>query len=333
MMGSPKGFNEALEAGHNASKSKDFRKAAECYVRAFEWTADPSRVAEWRMVGGGENERIGCQWFAIDYFKRVLFASDGYSPTSEDQNALENIATNKHVELATRVRCMMLVGRIHGRYHQDSDQAAEWFRDAIDTSNKASRSERTKVISWRSNIGDAVTVGQQEECLSELRKEISDILTKVENKGACQSTADFLDNSWVNTSSGIAVPSHMQQELKDRISVGGDKCDVCSLTRATLGRTLNCCSRCKLAYYCSKECQVSAWKNGHKQACRKPGQIKVGDIMKIARVHPAADGQLVRIVGTDPNRPGRWMVQLLIVSQCPPSSYATENLVHIRPAK
>ena len=329
MMGFPKGFNEALDAGHNASKSKDFRKAAECYVRAFEWTtAEPSRVAEW----GGEHERLSCQWFAVDYLKLILLDSNGYSPSSEDRNALENIAKNKQVELATRVRCCMLVGKILGMYNQDGGEAAEWFRDAIDLSNKASRQERTKVISWRSKIGDESTFGKQQECLAELKNEILDILTKVENKGSGQSI-DFLGNNWVNTSSGIAVPSHMQQELQDRTSVGGDKCDVCRLTRATLGRTLNICSRCKLAYYCSKECQLSAWKNGHKQACRKPGQIKVGDIMKIANIHPAADGQLVRIVGTDPNRPGHWMVQLLIVSQCPPSSYATENLAHIRPAK
>ena len=28
------------------------------------------------------------------------------------------------------------------------------------------------------------------------------------------------------------------------------------------------CSRCKKAIYCSKECQVAHWKNGHKQVCK-----------------------------------------------------------------
>lgn len=38
--------------------------------------------------------------------------------------------------------------------------------------------------------------------------------------------------------------------------------------------TLDCigefktCSRCKKAIYCSKECQVAHWKNGHKQVCK-----------------------------------------------------------------
>jgi len=30
------------------------------------------------------------------------------------------------------------------------------------------------------------------------------------------------------------------------------------------------CSRCQVAYYCSRECQVSDWKNSHKHVCEKP---------------------------------------------------------------
>lgn len=28
------------------------------------------------------------------------------------------------------------------------------------------------------------------------------------------------------------------------------------------------CSRCKQACYCSKECQLQHWKNGHKKECK-----------------------------------------------------------------
>lgn len=30
---------------------------------------------------------------------------------------------------------------------------------------------------------------------------------------------------------------------------------------------LKCCTRCKLAQYCSKNCQISDWKSGHKDQC------------------------------------------------------------------
>jgi len=29
------------------------------------------------------------------------------------------------------------------------------------------------------------------------------------------------------------------------------------------------CSRCHVAYYCSRECQVSDWKNSHKHVCKR----------------------------------------------------------------
>ena len=34
-----------------------------------------------------------------------------------------------------------------------------------------------------------------------------------------------------------------------------------------------CCAKCKKAYYCSSECQVMAWKGGHKQECQKKHKV------------------------------------------------------------
>ena len=33
--------------------------------------------------------------------------------------------------------------------------------------------------------------------------------------------------------------------------------------------SMSCCSRCKCAYYCSRECQAVAWNNGHKATCKQ----------------------------------------------------------------
>ena len=47
-------------------------------------------------------------------------------------------------------------------------------------------------------------------------------------------------------------------------------CNSCGREEAALeGRKkkLNACARCRLALYCSKECQVADWKRGHKQTC------------------------------------------------------------------
>ena len=46
---------------------------------------------------------------------------------------------------------------------------------------------------------------------------------------------------------------------------------LCSRPGCAIGETearLKSCARCKVAAYCSKACQVAAWKGGHKQECK-----------------------------------------------------------------
>ena len=45
------------------------------------------------------------------------------------------------------------------------------------------------------------------------------------------------------------------------------KCAMCASPPAE-GMKLRACSQCKLAWYCSKECQGADWKRGHKKACK-----------------------------------------------------------------
>jgi len=50
--------------------------------------------------------------------------------------------------------------------------------------------------------------------------------------------------------------------------IGPMICAFCG-THGTEGTKLLCCSRCKLAHYCSRECQKQHWK-GHKKVCAPP---------------------------------------------------------------
>ena len=70
------------------------------------------------------------------------------------------------------------------------------------------------------------------------------------------------------------------EDFKKRTEVAGAACDRCGVARGyTKTGRLKACSRCSLAYYRCKECQKAAWKAGHREACRKPGEIKVDDWM------------------------------------------------------
>jgi len=66
----------------------------------------------------------------------------------------------------------------------------------------------------------------------------------------------------------------------DALAPGGLSCDCCERRAEPDGGgerlDLKVCSRCKLIYYCSKECQKSHWQV-HKSFCCSPGTFLVGD--------------------------------------------------------
>ena len=41
------------------------------------------------------------------------------------------------------------------------------------------------------------------------------------------------------------------------------------------------CSKCKSQWYCSKECQVEAWKAGHKKDCKRAAILKFEDYLNV----------------------------------------------------
>mmetsp|Transcript_1200 Transcript_1200/g.1831 ORF Transcript_1200/g.1831 Transcript_1200/m.1831 type:complete len:507 (+) Transcript_1200:81-1601(+) len=51
-------------------------------------------------------------------------------------------------------------------------------------------------------------------------------------------------------------------------------CWECNRSTLELGLpNLMCCTRCSMAAYCGRDCQVAAWKSGHKKACLRLGEI------------------------------------------------------------
>ena len=117
--------------------------------------------------------------------------------------------------------------------------------------------------------------------------------------------------------------------IADRMKVGGDKCDCCGKQNVKLFT----CARCKMAYYCSQECQKTRWKDGHNKACRKPGQIMVGDYVKLRGLssRPELNGNIVFVEGKVKDKENRWKVsdkgKGLVLS------ISVENLARIRPEK
>jgi hypothetical protein len=131
------------------------------------------------------------------------------------------------------------------------------------------------------------------------------------------------------------LPTDLTKEQAGHLlSVGGDQCDGCHQTRIELGMDhLKSCARCRRTFYCCGECQKKQWKAGHKQYCRKPGQVKPGDYVRLNGIEsrPEVNGEVVQVVRADPKQEGRWETR--IPGGDSSISIASEKMELLRPLK
>ena len=66
--------------------------------------------------------------------------------------------------------------------------------------------------------------------------------------------------------------------LKEWESSGQSQCANC-YKGAQGGGKFKQCSKCKAQWYCSKECQIEAWKAGHKKDCKRARLLKFEDYL------------------------------------------------------
>lgn len=217
------------------------------------------------------------------------------------------------------VRALAACAAVDLHCNHDNQLAAEFCRQTIAICEGATEEEKRRVV-----YDDALEMTQVGGMLSQFKK------------NATRSLADL-----TRTLPAPSTPTVLQTYFGRALS-GGESCDACGKTRTELGVThMNCCARCGMQYYCSTDCQRTKWKAGHKKACRMPGQIEVGDAMKLVGLDatPDLNWKLGHVVGpadndrnsSNNNRPVQWMVKL-IDSRQPPFVVDGNNLAHIRPA-
>ena len=81
------------------------------------------------------------------------------------------------------------------------------------------------------------------------------------------------------------------------LAIGGSCCDCCK-KKVSDTVILSSCAKCKMAFYCSKECQRKQWNLGHRKFCRKPGQFQEGDYVRLDGLEskPELNGMIVVVV-------------------------------------
>lgn len=96
-------------------------------------------------------------------------------------------------------------------------------------------------------------------------------------------------------------------EMRNAMLVRSAACSHCA--RGAEDGTLQRCGKCRLAFYCSPECQRANW-DAHKAQCRAPGDYVEGDVVVLRnlKARPDLNNHFFRVLGQDAERPGRWRV-------------------------
>lgn len=232
----------------------------------------------------------------------------------------------------------------------DRVEAAENYRSTIRIGRKAKEKERKKTVVSVSgtsisvdltnafkNVGGLIdqVVKQAEEHLANLEKTFTSAPSttpslKIRSDGSAKLPSARMNGIPMGP---LAAPLS-DDECDWLVSVGGGECDHCKKTLKKLGmKHLLLCSKCKLAFYCSADCQGRQWRAGHKDACRKPGQVKEGDYVRIDGLvsRPELNGIVVQVQGALSTQPGCFEVR--IHGGDASISVAHEKLQQLRPRK
>lgn len=249
----------------------------------------------------------------------------------------QNFVYNEEEPYLYRAYAANTLAIIRNLHERDDHSSVEYFRYALDYIEESLPEDKERVIAnGGPSVGD-VTVGS---ALAELETLVRYNLAKEEGKTPSPSLQKKVDG--IPTSQNVYVfhkkrddfddeTRKKQEELLKRTRAGGFSCDGCKKSKEDLGiEELRRCGRCKLHFYCSPICANRAWKAGHKKACRKKGEVKVGDDMKLEGLETRTDlnGHFVKVIGPGAVE-GKWIVKPL--GSDAQVSVSTSKLVRLRP--
>lgn len=224
------------------------------------------------------------------------------SATKNDVKLLKKIINNDEESAYLRAGAASAIGIVRMYQERNDHDAAEYFLLCLKIIKEAAPEEQ--------------------ESLAVLKFEAESNMNGLEGKMPSASQLKTITSLMQKAgSSGFNLdidkkyhPKTGEEELMRRTFVGGSRCDGCHKTVKELNmEELLKCGRCMMAYYCSSSCQHKAWKGGHKGACRKKGEIKVGDDMMLRGLSSSSgkelNGRFVKVVSTGATN-GKWIVKL-----------------------
>lgn len=325
--------------------NKEYERVADVAVQAFH--RGQHRLSADKYL---EATRIAPSHWSLNRYQiftgyTSILTEKYFAPSDSDFDALRQIKRDKSEPNLFRCEAAFTLGLLLWNVG-DRIGTAEAYRSAIRLGQKAKDGERKKTVFSMNGI----------DPMAEPIKKVGDILDSTVNK--VQENLDRLESPlgsrptgpiFNRRSDGSVMPPSVRstgipmgplaaklshEDAVRLLSVGGDECDHCKKTLKELGvHHLDKCARCERAFYCSVQCQHTQWKAGHKEACRKPGQIEKGDYVRLEGIQkrPELNGIVVQIIKPIPDQPGRYEVS--IHGGTKSISVAKEKFQRLRPLK
>ena len=152
------------------------------------------------------------------------------------------------------------------------DEAATDYRGAMQLAATATSADRSGLVWRHQNVAgpEQVSVSDEVDRIAEQARDNLSVLT------------GQYDGDMAALAAAAAAEGALRGTLNPVRNVGGgafvlSDADAGSNEAALKDAMAQMCGRCRMAFYCSKDCAKAAWRGGHKQACRAPGQFNVGD--------------------------------------------------------
>ncbi len=292
-----KAFNSAMKH----ARAGRWRRAADAYLKCYLLPA----CAAWEGSA-----------LALDGFTSIV--QDGRLSAAQTVpyiKALKRIARDEARPLYDRVKAYFARGL--AKWDAGSRETAQDdYRRAMQLAATATSADRSGVV-WRCQSAagpERCSVSDEVDRIAANARDNLGVLTgqydgdraahaaAAAAEGARRGTLNPVRNvgggAVVAPSDADAGSNAALADAMARLRVGGDRCDQCG-AEAPEEKPLKKCGRCRMAFYCSKECAKAAWRGGHKQACRSPGQFHVGDLVVVRGLEsrPELNGIIVVVLG------------------------------------
>jgi hypothetical protein len=324
-------YMQVAEKAVAAFHYRNFRESADFYLQAV--TRAPTKWAlnRYHLFAGYTS----------------ILREKYFKPSPRDMTALQHdFVDNIKEPMLFRSKAAFTIGLLHWDAGE-RELAADYYRQGIACCQGADAMERERETMATNANGTGMGQIKVGDLLGEIYQDIQRNLHILENPLGGRPPPG---QETYMRSDGTRMPKDVRStnipiltgpapfDLMKRSAVGGKVCDCCAKPREDTGLTsLLVCARCKMAFYCSADCQKKQWKAGHKQACRKQGQIEVGDYMKLQGLtsKPELNGQFVQVTAPMVASSGRWPVQVQVNRETTGAqaiSVKPENLERIRPA-